>query len=143
MEKRRHLILVLSSVATLLIAGYSGASWYLWSKQREFIFFPSRDVQRTPGDLQLQYEEVWLPVAGSESISINGWWLRADDAAAPALLYLHGNDLNIAGNIEHIAPLRRMGFSVLSWTTVVMGKAGAGFLPRARCTKTPRLRGPI
>jgi uncharacterized protein len=127
MEKRRHLILVLLSIATLLIAGYSGASWYLWSKQREFIFFPSRDVQRTPGDLQLQYEEVWLPVVGSESMSINGWWLRADDAAAPALLYLHGNDLNIAGSIEHIAPLRRMGFSVLIVDYRGYGKSGGGF----------------
>ena len=63
------------------------------------IFYPSRDVQRNPGALQLQYEEVWLPVAGSESTAMNGWWLHSDDAVAPALLYLHGNDLNIAGNI--------------------------------------------
>ena len=31
MEKRWHLILILLSVATFLIAEYSGASWYLWS----------------------------------------------------------------------------------------------------------------
>ena len=113
MEKRRPPILILLSLAALLVAGYSGASWYLWAKQRELIFFPSRDVQRTPGDVELQYENVWLPVAGSESISMNGWWLRADDATAPTLLYLHGNDLNIASNIERIAAFRRMGFSVL------------------------------
>ena len=120
-------ILILLSLATLLIAGYCAASWYLWAKQRELMFFPSRDVHRTPGDLQLQYEEVWLPVAASESTSMNGWWLRSDDAVAPTLLYLHGNDLNIAGNIEHIAPLRRMGFSVLIVDYRGYGKSGGGF----------------
>ena len=127
MEERRHPILILLSVAAFLVAGYSGASWYLWLKQRELIFFPSRDVQRTPGDLQLQYEEVWLPVAGSESVSMSGWWLRADDASAPTLLYLHGNDLNIAGNIERIAVLRRIGFSVLIMDYRGYGKSGGGF----------------
>jgi len=127
MEKRWHPIPILLSVATLLIAAYCGAGCYLWAKQRELIFFPSRDVQRTPGDLQLQYEEVWLPVAGSNPISMNGWWLRSDDAAAPALLYLHGNDLNIAGNIDHIAPLRRLGFSVLIMDYRGYGKSGGGF----------------
>ena len=127
MDKRWHPIPILLSVAALLIVGYSGASWYLWANQRELIFFPSREVPRTPGDLQLQYEEVWLPVAGSNPISMHGWWLRSDDAAAPALLYLHGNDLNIAGNIEHIAPLRRMGFSVLTVDYRGYGKSGGGF----------------
>jgi uncharacterized protein len=127
MEKRWHPILILLSIAILLIAGYTGASWYLWAKQRELIFLPSRDVQRTPGDLQLRYEEVWLPVAGSNLVSLNGWWLQSDDAAAPALLYLHGNDLNIAGNIEHVVPLRRMGFSVLLVDYRGYGKSGGGF----------------
>jgi len=127
MQRRGHPIAILLSVATLLIAGYIGASWYLWAKQRELIFFPSRDMQRTPGDLQLQYQEVWLPVTGSEPVSMNGWWLRSDDAAAPALLYLHGNDLNIAGNLEHIARLRRMGFSVLVVDYRGYGKSGGGF----------------
>jgi len=127
MEKRRPTILILLSLAASLIAGYSGASWYLWAKQRELIFFPSRDVQRTPGALQLQYEEVWLPVAGSKSTVMNGWWLRSDDAAAPALLYLHGNDLNIAGNIDRVALLRRTGFSVLIVDYRGYGKSGGGF----------------
>jgi pimeloyl-ACP methyl ester carboxylesterase len=127
MEKRRSPILISLSLAVLLITAYSGASWYLWAKQRQLIFFPSRDVQRTPGALQLQYKEVWLPVAGSESISMNGWWLRSADAVAPALLYLHGNDLNIAGNIEHIARLRRMGFSVLIVDYRGYGKSGGRF----------------
>ena len=127
MGRRWHAIPILLTVATLLSAGYSGAAWYLWANQRELIFLPSPDIERTPGDLGLHYEEVWVPVAGSEPISMNGWWLRSDDADAPALLYLHGNDLNIAGNIEHIASLCRLGFSVLSVDYRGYGKSGGGF----------------
>jgi len=124
---RRPALLILLSVAALLIAAYSCASWYLWAKQRELIFFPGRDVARNPGALQLQFEEVWLPVAASEFAALNGWWLRSDDAVAPALLFLHGNDLNIAGNIEHVARLRRMGFSVLIVDYRGYGKSVGGF----------------
>jgi pimeloyl-ACP methyl ester carboxylesterase len=127
MEKRWDLTPILLGVAAVLIVGYGGASWYLWANQRELIFFPSREVQRTPSDLQLQYEEVWLPVDGGNPTSMNGWWLRSYDVAAPALLYLHGNDLNIAGNIGHIAHLRRMGFSVLVVDYRGYGKSGGGF----------------
>ncbi len=127
MEKRWYLMPILLRLSAVLIVGYSGANLYLWTNQRELIFFPSPEVQRTPSDLQLQYEEVWLAVDGSNPASINGWWLRSDDAAAPALLYLHGNDLNIAGNIRHIAQLRRMGFSVLIVDYRGYGKSGGGF----------------
>jgi fermentation-respiration switch protein FrsA (DUF1100 family) len=127
MGRRRRAIPALLIVATLLIGGYGGAAWYLWANQREFIFVPARDVQRTPGDLGLKYEEVRVPVAGSEPVSLHGWWLRSDDAGAPALLYLHGNDLNIAGNIEHVAALHRLGFSVLIVDYRGYGQSGGGF----------------
>jgi len=80
----------------------------------------------------LKYEEVWLPIGASNPASLHGWWLRTDDAAAPALLYLHGNDLNIGGNVEHVARLHRMGFSVLIVDYRGYGKSGGGFPSEAQ-----------
>jgi hypothetical protein len=116
----------------LLVVGYGGASWYLWAQQRQLIFLPSRDAQHSPADAGLRYEEVRVPVGG---VSLHGWWLQADDGAAPAILYLHGNDLNLGGNVERIARLHRMGFTVLA-TTAAMGKAARSI--EFRCTRTPR-----
>lgn len=119
----------------LAVVGYAGASWYLWAKQRELIFLPSHEVQPTPADLHLKYEEIWLPapaVSGSGPVSLHGWWLRSDDAAAPALLYLHGNDANIGRNLEHVARLHRMGFSVLIVDYRGYGKSGGGFPSEAQ-----------
>ena len=108
----------------LLIIGYGGANWYLWANQRELIFFPSRDVHQSPADLDLKYEDVWLPVGDSR---LHGWWLQSNEAAHPAFLYLHGNDMNVGGNVESIARLNRMGFTVLAVDYRGYGKSGGEF----------------
>jgi pimeloyl-ACP methyl ester carboxylesterase len=118
---------IILTFLVLLIIGYGGASWYLWAKQRELIFLPSRDVHQSPGDLDLKYEDIWLPAGGDQSASIHGWWLRSNDAAHPAFLYLHGNDVNIGSNVERIARLNRMGFAVLAVDYRGYGKSGGGF----------------
>jgi pimeloyl-ACP methyl ester carboxylesterase len=125
--KPRHAVRIVLTVLVVLIIAYGGASWYLWAKQRELIFFPSRDVHQSPADLDLKYEEVWLPVGGNASTSLHGWWLQSEDAAAPAFLYLHGNDLNLGGNVERVARLHRMGFTVLAVDYRGYGKSGGGF----------------
>jgi pimeloyl-ACP methyl ester carboxylesterase len=124
-ESRPALRIILA-FSLLLVIGYVGASWYLWTKQRELIFLPSPDVRRTPGDVGLKYEEVWLPVAGS-SASLNGWWLESGDARGTTFLYLHGNDLNIGANVEHVARLKRLGLNVLAVDYRGYGKSGGGF----------------
>jgi uncharacterized protein len=121
-----HAVQIILGLVVLLVIGYGGASWYLWAKQRELIFLPSRVVQQSPVDLGLTYEEVWVPVGGVDSASLHGWWLPPRDAAAPAFLYLHGNDLNIGGNVERIARLNRMGFAVLAVDYRGYGKSGGG-----------------
>lgn len=118
--------IVLTCLA-LVIIGYGGALWYLWARQRRFIFLPTRDVQQTPADAGLKYEEVWIPAGDSQTTSLNGWWLPAVDPATPSMLYLHGNDFNLGSNVERIARLNRMGFAVLAVDYRGYGKSGGGF----------------
>ena len=123
---RRNTVRIVTGILMLLTVGYGGASWYLWAYQRDFIFLPSRVLSRSPVELGLRYEDIWLPVRGSPRALLHGWWLESSDAPAPALLYLHGNDLNIAGNLERIARLHRMGFSVLAVDYRGYGKSSGG-----------------
>jgi len=120
-------------VMLLLALGYGGACAYLWTKQRELIFFPSRDVQRTPADLGLRYEEVLLSVGSTPPSRLHGWWLAAAEGA-PAILYLHGNDLNIASDndLDRVARLNRMGFSVLSVDYRGYGRSEGAFPSEAQ-----------
>jgi uncharacterized protein len=102
-------------VLLLLALAYGGACAYLWWKQRELVFFPTRDVERSPATLGLRSDDVRVRVGGDAS-SLHGWWVAADAADAPAILYLHGNDLNIGSeaDLDRIARLHRLGFSVLA-----------------------------
>lgn len=101
--------------AWLLLAAtvaYVATAWYLWQYQRELIFLPSRVEAQTPAGLGLRYDDVWIRVRGTPA-SLHGWWLPAADAAAPAILYLHGNEENIGANVGHAARLHDLGFAVL------------------------------
>jgi len=121
-----HIVL---TCLVLIVIGYGGAAWYLWARQRKLIFLPSRDVQQNPADLGLKYEDVGIPVAGT---SLHGWWLPSENTAAPAMLYLHGNDFNLGSNVERIARLNRAGFAVLAVDYRGYGKSGGEFPPELR-----------
>jgi uncharacterized protein len=124
---RRYWVRALVALLVLSIVIYGGASWYLWTKQRELIFAPTRELTRSPADVQLQYEVVRIPVRGSDAPILYGWWLQGADAHARAVLYLHGNDLNIGGNIDHVTALHRIGFSVLAVDYRGYGKSEGAF----------------
>lgn len=45
---------------------------------------------------------------------LHAWFAKADDPAAPAILYLHGARWNLTGSVTRIDRWRQMGFSVLA-----------------------------
>jgi pimeloyl-ACP methyl ester carboxylesterase len=103
---------VVLAAVTLTVGGCA----YLDVKQREWIFRPQRDAHSTPADAGLRYDELWLSVRGATPAGerVNGWWIPAADAHAPALLYLHGARWSLSNNLNRIARLHSMGFAVLA-----------------------------
>ena len=64
--------------------------------------------------LYIQYQDVWLPVAGRNGIEwIHGWWIPASNSKAPVLLYLHHNAINIGANVSQAKAFYQLGYSVL------------------------------
>jgi pimeloyl-ACP methyl ester carboxylesterase len=104
--------------AVLAVVGTATAGCaYLESKERELVYRPVREYSRTPTDLGLRFDDVWLAVAGDEGAGdqhIHGWWLPAADAGAPTLLYLHGVRWSLGNNLFRIARWRELGFNVLA-----------------------------
>lgn len=89
---------------------YSLASFALFFVQRQLIFFPCHTIEATPTDYGLPYESVWISVTNKEMI--HGWWLPAQQADAPVLLYLHGNRGNMSANLARVKRLYAMGVSL-------------------------------
>lgn len=105
----------------LLAPALSGCAW-LDVKQRGWIYRP------TPGQLgdwqaiTPQDEAFWLsrpadataPGTGPPPQRLRAIWVPGPDAAAPAVLYLHGTFRNLFQNRAKIAAIRAAGFSVLA-----------------------------
>lgn len=71
--------------------------------------------------------ELTTPAFGDKQ-NIHAWWWPADQADAPALLYLHGSRWNLTGHLFRLEQIRSLGFSVLAIDYRGFGKS-LGELP--------------
>lgn len=81
----------------------------LESLERQFIFFPTPEIDRTPADVGLQYDDVYYPTG--DGLTLNGWFIPGPkqtklDAGATGqqtLLWFHGNGGNISHRVDDLA----------------------------------------
>jgi len=105
----------LALLATV-IAGSAGCV-YLEVKERELVFRAVREDARTPAGVGIAYEDVWLRVPrldepGDERV--HAWWVPAQGADTPTVLYLHGVRWSLGNNVFRIARWHELGFNVLA-----------------------------
>jgi len=81
-----------------------------WAEPR-MIYYPIRELERTPAALGLAFEDVELRTADSERI--HGWFVPAAPPSRLTVLLLHGNAGNISHRFEKLAVLRTLGADVL------------------------------
>ena len=113
---RRPLLPILAALlAVVTVAGASGCA-YLEIKERELVYRPVRDYARTPADLGLRYEELWIDVAKDDGSRerIHAWWLPSARTDAPAVLYLHGVRWSLGSNLFRLNRWHQLGFNVLA-----------------------------
>ncbi|WP_219904028.1 alpha/beta hydrolase [Stenomitos frigidus] len=107
---------IIGSLLAVVVA-YGSACTFLFLRQNHFIFFPSKTIAATPSDLNLPYEEVWLPVPSSGQNGtpeqLHGWWIPANGTQQNVVLHLHGNGSNISGNLSQALRFHQAGFAVL------------------------------
>jgi uncharacterized protein len=90
---------------------------FLEAKERELLYRPMRDYGRTPADMGLAFEELWIDVAregGEGNERVHAWWLPSGKPGGPAILYLHGIRWSLGNNLFRIARWRELGFNVLA-----------------------------
>jgi pimeloyl-ACP methyl ester carboxylesterase len=106
----------IAALAAVLAVGAAGCMM-LEVKERELLYRPMRDYGRTPADMGLAFDEVWIDVArdsGEGSERVHAWWLPSGKPGAPAILYLHGIRWSLGNNLFRIARWRELGFNVLA-----------------------------
>ena len=71
---------------------------------------PGRELDATPLDIGLDYEDVRIDTADGERI--HGWYVPSPEARG-SLLFFHGNAGNISHRLESIMIFNRLGLDVL------------------------------
>ena len=68
---------------------------------RSFIYFPSREIEATPGDVGLDFEDVRFKA--SDGVTLHGWFVAGEGDAT--LVWFHGNGGNIGHRVGNIREL--------------------------------------
>src|SRR5438552_4663545 len=131
-------------VLRLLIAGgvlaaFAGGCMQLEYRERELTFRPSRVAAEWFYGVPDGVREVYLPVGvEKDAPKIDAWWWPAQQADAPAVLYLNGSRWNLTGQLRRIEQLHKFGFAVFAIDYRGFGKSD-GDLPSEQSVYTDAL----
>lgn len=93
---------------------------FVYFMQQKLVYFPSHTVAMTPGNLNLDFEDLYLTT--DDGIRINAWYVPADSARA-TLILCHGNGGNISHRLETIELFNQLNLSVLIFDYRGYGKS--------------------
>jgi fermentation-respiration switch protein FrsA (DUF1100 family) len=101
------------SMIWLLLAGvgllYFGVLAIMYFLQPGMVYFPTREMEATPAQIGLAYEEIEFPAA--DAVRLHGWFIPAEPARA-TILFCHGNGGNISHRLESIRIFHDLGLSI-------------------------------
>ena len=104
---------ILSIIATGVALGLALTVGILWSQlERRYIFFPTAELQFTPADTGLQYEDVSFHTRGGRQLQ--GWYIPGTvDTGNTTWIWFHGNGGNISHRVDELAMLHhRLGVNI-------------------------------
>jgi hypothetical protein len=108
MLKRRTMTTLLLILLVVIFFGV----WLSWNEPR-LLYHPSREIEQTPDQLGLKYEDITLTT--SDGVHINGWFVpgknlaEGDHVTRLTVLFFHGNAGNISDRLEKIGVFRDLG----------------------------------
>lgn len=82
----------------------------LTALQCNLAYHPTRELDGSPKDFSMPYEDVQLTTA--DQIKLHGWYVPADPPGELTLLFFHGNAGNISHRIESIWLFHNLGLNV-------------------------------
>jgi pimeloyl-ACP methyl ester carboxylesterase len=107
MSKRLHLFASLLAAALAVTGCATLDTW-----QRKAIFQHEASVRHADLGPPAHAEAFDLQLRNGDTV--HAWYLPAEDADAPTVLYLHGARRNLNGSMNRIDRLRSLGFNVLA-----------------------------
>jgi fermentation-respiration switch protein FrsA (DUF1100 family) len=111
---------MLLAVAIGLALGYILLVAYFYARQGSMLYFPSGEIEATPLDIGLPYEDLTLRTA--DGLNISAWYVPAEDLRS-VVLFCHGNAGNISHRLDSIRIFHSLGLAVLIFDYRGYGKS--------------------
>ena len=108
-------------VVVIALGVYAVLCAVLYFMQSGLLFQPDPDVEATPEQLKLPFED--LTLTASDGVRIHAWFIPAEKALG-AVLFCHGNAGNISHRLDTLWTLHQMGADVLIFDYRGYGRSG-------------------
>lgn len=105
--------LLITALVTVFLF-FASVGIYVAFAQSRYVYHPTREVEMTPGDVGLAFEELRLQAEDEETI--HAWFVPCqggEDAAKPTVLFCHGNGGNMGGRVGSLLTFNRLGYNSL------------------------------
>ena len=102
-------MLLINSVLISLL-GLLFINVWIYTQQTGMLFYPYPDLEATPADWNLAYEDV--AITTTDNIKLHGWYLPVK-GAKHAVLFFHGNAGNISHRGDSLEIFHRLGLNTL------------------------------
>ena len=99
-------------------------------QQRQLIFIPDARVDVTPAAVGLEFVQIAIPLG--EGSVLSAWWLPSADTESAVVLYLHGNDGNLARELHRLQVLHSFRLPILAIDYRGYGRSSGPFPSEAQ-----------
>ena len=111
---------MIAFVLTGLLLGYALLVAFVYLRQAKMLYFPTRQIEATPANLNIPFEEITLQT--SDGVHISAWYIPSPQARG-FLVFCHGNAGNISHRLDSIRLFHEMDLSVLIFDYRGYGKS--------------------
>ena len=105
----------------IYVGVYTAMTCLFFALQPHVLYQPTKDVQRTPMDIGLAYDEISF--SASDGVELSGWSLLKNSSRG-TILFCHGNAGNIADRLQYLRIFHGMGFDIFIFDYRGYGNSG-------------------
>jgi uncharacterized protein len=107
-----------ATIAAACFCGWLGLCLLFWQGSWQLLYHPAAAVTKTPASVGLAFDPVAFAVTDTGLPRLRGWWIPAPPQSPLArftIVYLHGQDGNLADTVDELVRLHGVGVNVLAF----------------------------
>jgi uncharacterized protein len=112
------LLAVTGTIAAAALCAWGALCLLFWQGNWQLLYHPAAAIARTPAAAGLAFDPIGFATTPAGVPRLSGWWISAASGASAnpyTVLYLHDQDGNLSGAVDHLAQLHAAGVNVFAF----------------------------